>query len=105
MASVKRSSVELTTTNATEVGQAGASGGAYNIYAVNLSGGSVNLTLGIHASTATITDVGTIMKNYSIPTSGTPTIVKGIVLGASEFLNAQARVADAIAVTLSGYDQ
>ena len=45
------------------------------------------------------------MKTYSIPTSGTPTIVKGVVLGASEFLNAQASVADAIAVTLSGYDQ
>ena len=105
MASVKRSGVELTTTNATEVGQAGASGGAYNIYAVNLSGGSVTLTLGIHASTATITDVGTIMKTYSIPTSGNPTIIKGVVLAGSEFINAQASVADAVAITMSGYDQ
>ena len=105
MASVKRSSVELTTTNATAVGQAGTSGGAYNIFITNLSGGSVTVTVAINTTTAQIADVGTIMKTYSVPTSGNPTIIKGVVLGASEFINAQASSADAVAVTMSGYDQ
>ena len=78
MASVKRSSVELTTTNATQVGQAGSSGGAFNIFITNLSGGSVTVTVAINASTATIADVGTIMKTFSVPTSGEPTIIKGV---------------------------
>ena len=105
MASVKRSSVELTTTNATQVGQAGSSGGAFNIFITNLSGGSVTVTVAINTSTATIADVGTIMKTYSVPTSGNPTIIKGVVLAGSEFINAQASVADAVAITMSGYDQ
>ena len=45
------------------------------------------------------------MKTFSVPTSGEPTIIKGVVLGASEFINAQASSADAVAVTMSGYDQ
>ena len=105
MASVKRSSVALTTTAATEVGQAGANGGAYNIHIVNISGSSVTVTIGINASSATIADAGTIMKTYSIPSSGNPTVIKGLVLAANEYINAQASHADRAAITLSGYDQ
>jgi len=105
MATVKRSSVALTTTNATEVGQAGSNGGAYNVHIVNIAGNSATVTIAVNASSATIADAGTIMKTYSVPTSGSPTVVKGLVLAANEYVNAQASDANRVVVTLSGYDQ
>ena len=77
MATVKRSSVALTTTNATEVGQAGSNGGAYNVHIVNIAGNSATVTIAVNASSTTIADAGTIMKTYSVPTSGNPTVIKG----------------------------
>ena len=105
MATVKRSSVALTTTSATEVGQAGANGGAYNIHIVNIEGNSATVTIAVNASSATIADTGTIMKTYSVPTSGSPTVIKGLVLAANEYVNAKASHSNRVALTLSGYDQ
>lgn len=105
MASVRRSSVALTTTDATEVGQAGADGGAYNIHVVNISGSSATVTVAVNSSSATIADAGTLMRDYTVPSSGNPTVIKGIVLVANEYVNAEANGANKIVVTMSGYDQ
>ena len=105
MATVKRSSVALTTTNATEVGQAGSSGGAYNVHVVNVAGTSCTVTVAVNSASATIADAGTVMATYSVPTSGSPTVIKGLVLAANEYVNAQASHVDRVSVTLSGYDQ
>lgn len=105
MATVKRSSVALTTTSATEVGQAGANGGAYNIHIVNVAASSCTVTVAVNSASATIADEGTVMATYSVPSSGSPTVIKGLVLAADEYVNAEASAADRIVVTLSGYDQ
>lgn len=105
MATVKRSSVALTTTSATEVGQAGANGGAYNIHIVNVAGTSCTVTVAVNSASATIADVGTVMATYSVPSSGSPTVIKGLVLAADEYVNAEASHSNVLALTLSGYDQ
>lgn len=105
MATANRSSVDLTTTSATQVGQAGISGGAYTITAVNYSASAATITIAVNAVTATIANAGTLVYQYSLPATGEPLILTGVVLAASEYVNAQAGTGSAIAVTMSGYDK
>jgi hypothetical protein len=72
---------------------------------VNVAGTSCTVTVAVNSASATITDAGTVMATYSVPSSGSPTVIKGLVLAADEYVNAEASHSNVVALTLSGYDQ
>jgi hypothetical protein len=103
MATINTSSVDLTTTSATEVGQAGANGGTYIVTAV-ARGTATTVTIAANAASATIANAGTKVYQYELPATGEPLRIK-VVLGASEYLNAQAGAGNLVSVSMEGYDK
>ena len=106
MATPSHSSVFIASANtATEIAQAGTNGGSYQITAVNLTGTAANVTIASNSSTATIANAGTYIKNYSLPATGEPLILTGIVLTGSLYVNAESDTANAVTVSVMGYDK